>query len=126
MSSPQSHEEVLNAALRDLPWRRAPVALEARLTRYLQQQHSAAGWRGGYSQWPTAGRVAFLILGIVAVAAISLGCGRAAQWLQVTPGAYVSTALTVGATLYAALFGLSAAAYHILYANRPFGPLEKR
>jgi hypothetical protein len=135
----------LDALLRALPARRAPASLEARVLRELERRGALPWWRRGFAHWPLAARAAFVVIcvaiigftlldgswagtGSRALSALGSGSGwtrpaTALAWtvdwaallLQVVPPIWLYGAMAAGALLYAALFGLGAAAYRSLY-----------
>ena len=60
-------EQVVTAALRDLPLRRAPRTLESRVLTELQQRAALAWWHRSFTHWPMAARSAFVALNIALV-----------------------------------------------------------
>jgi hypothetical protein len=61
-------ERLIHRTLRDLPRRRAPGTLEARVLAELERRAALPWWHKSYAHWPVAVRVAFLV-GTAAVAA---------------------------------------------------------
>jgi hypothetical protein len=157
--SPESEknlERFIHSALRDLPSRRAPRSLEARVFAELERRAALPWWQQNFAHWPVAARVAFLLasaglvkLVLMAIVWTTAGLDSAQfasaiapqfAWFQAVTdfvGAFASTlANTCGAilrnipllwlyvggaaiaALYAALFGLGAAAYRTLYVGR--------
>jgi hypothetical protein len=62
-------EQVMTEALRGLPPRRAPAALESRVLDELQRRAALAWWRRSFMYWPAAARAAFVVLNVALVAA---------------------------------------------------------
>ncbi|MFL6601737.1 MAG: hypothetical protein ACJ8R9_10425 [Steroidobacteraceae bacterium] len=61
-NGPEKLESFVHQLVRDQPLRRAPATLEARVLAQLAlQQTPMRWWRRGFTQWPLAARVAFLI-----------------------------------------------------------------
>src|ERR1700744_2629890 len=58
----------MTEALRGLPPRRAPLALESRVLDELQRRAAQVWWRRSFTHWPTAARTAFVLLNIALVA----------------------------------------------------------
>lgn len=145
-------ERALHQALRELPPRRAPRSLEARVLAEVERR-AALPWRKkGFVHWPLAARMSFLAFsGAVALLALWAGAwvmvgfdtaqvreAFAPQfaWLSALvtladavgsslamvarslPPLWLYGGLGVLAALYIALFGLGAAAYRTLYADR--------
>ena len=148
---PHNDEHMLDDALRDLPPRRAPASLEAKIMRELQRRHAMPWWRMGFQVWPLGARAAFCATccGIVgftvysgpwvlaaalyqdfgtatlsrlqpAAAAVAAASELVAVLTRLIPLQWWYGALLIGGFLYAALFGLGAAAYRALYF-RPSG-----
>lgn len=152
MNSSPDHEKNLerfvHQALRELPPRRAPRSLEARVLAELSRRAALPWWKQDFVHWPAAARGAFLVTSAALAAALVWVLGG----LNVAPAteaisanfAWITTlrAITDGVgnlaaivfrsvspvwfyggaiavvALYAALFGLGTAAYRTLYANR--------
>ncbi len=139
-------DELLGRAVRDLPLRRAPAELEARVLGELGRR-AAPWWSRSLAHWPLPARCGLLAL-CCALVALTLwehrwvaagvqqliDAGTASfAWLnpllsaiaftaattsvveRAIPMNWLYLALTLGATLYATLFGLGAAAYRTLY-----------
>ncbi len=53
-------ERLLNAALRVLPARRAPLTLESRVLGELARRASLPWWRRSFGHWPTVARAGFV------------------------------------------------------------------
>lgn len=69
--TPEELEKLVRAALRDLPDRRAPVTLEARVLAEIGRRSELPWWRRSYIHWPVAVRVGFFILS-AAIAAVAI------------------------------------------------------
>ena len=54
-------ERLIQKTLRDLPARRAPSTLEARVFAELERRATQPWWRKSYAHWPLAARCLFLI-----------------------------------------------------------------
>lgn len=52
----------VNALLQDLPLRHAPITLESRVFRELEQRAARPWWRRGFKHWPNGGRAAFVAI----------------------------------------------------------------
>lgn len=130
--------------MRGLPPRRAPATLESRVLGELRRR-TVQPWRSGFSRWPPGARVAFVVVcgalagttlndaSWVSAAHTVSDVGAAPAWLQsaaaavtsagnlgavlahAIPAGWLYAGLGAGATLYALLFGLGAAAYRTLY-----------
>lgn len=135
-------EGIVRRAFCDLPPRRAPPSLEARVMHAIARRATLPWWRRRFAEWPRLARVAFGLI-CAAIAAASLAARAytdlrpiAALWapwsrhllallhaaasvddalVRMVPGDW----LYAGALLYAVLFGLAAAAYRILYLDSP-------
>jgi hypothetical protein len=66
-------EQLISQALKDLPSRRAPGTLEARVLNELQRRAALPWWRVSFAQWPAVPRIAFVVICIALVAATILG-----------------------------------------------------
>ena len=73
MDSEQKLERLVTQTLRDLPLRRAPGTLEARVLDELQRHAALPWWRVGFARWPAAARAAFVVVCAALVAATILG-----------------------------------------------------
>lgn len=60
--NPEQLEKMVHSALRSLPDRRAPAALEARVRAAIEAQAAIPWWHKAYAYWPAPVRVAFLVL----------------------------------------------------------------
>jgi hypothetical protein len=132
-------ERLIEGAFSGLPPRRAPDTLQRRVLDEIAQRAAAPWWRRGFAQWPAAARTGFVIVCLV-LAGLSLTGGLTQQlgtqtlsWAQpflglmtfiggvatlaasLVPPPVIYLALSVGALLYALLFGLGAFAYRTLY-----------
>ncbi|HSY94773.1 MAG TPA: hypothetical protein VK793_04095 [Steroidobacteraceae bacterium] len=138
-------EQRLDRTLRDLPLRRAPPTLEARVCGELTRRAARPWWRRSFAQWPLPARAAFLVLcavlirlafmgGSAAVAEVhSLPWARQAGVLvaslsnltaaiaHISPPAWLYEGLAVCGVLYAVLFGLGAVMYRMLYLQSTAG-----
>jgi hypothetical protein len=146
-------EQLVGRALRELPPRRAPLTLEARVLQALERQAVRPWWQRGFGRWPWGMRIAFgsicLALGALTIPSSSrvlaeLGAFHALMlpWLQETvaltgalravtgtftrsvPADWLYVGLGASAALYAALFGLAIAAYRLLYVQNPPGEMS--
>ena len=138
-------EQLLDHTLRELPLRRAPATLEARVCGELTRRSARPWWRRSFAQWPLPARAAFLVLcavlirlafmgGSAAVAGVhSLPWARQAGVLvaslanltaaiaRISPPAWLYEGLAVCGVLYAVLFGLGAVLYRMLYLQSTAG-----
>jgi len=139
---------LLDRARRELPLRRAPPTLEPRVLAELERRAALLWWRRSFAEWPGMARAVFVVtctalvaLGFAgggwAVAGFgSLDVGPSMPWARkavdvtdaahnlalslasAVPPDWIYGGVAVGAVLYAALFGLAAAAYRTLYLTQ--------
>src|ERR1700692_901983 len=138
-------QQLFDRALGELPLRRAPPTLEARVCGELTRRAARPWWRRSFAQWPLPARAVFLVLcavlirlafmgGSAAGAGIhSLPWARQAGWLvaslanlaaaiaHISPPAWLYEGLAVCGVLYAVLFGLGAVVYRMLYLQSTAG-----
>ncbi len=145
----QGLERLLDRTLRELPLRRAPPSLEARVLAELRRRAALPWWRRSFTNWPLFARAGFLatcmaLVGLAllggawavarltafnasgapsmfwvrqALAALG-GAGKLAALIAgAVPPQWLYTGIAFSTALYAALFGLGAAAYRTLYLN---------
>jgi len=137
--SREALERLLDRALRELPLRRAPRALETRVIRELERRAALAWWRRSFAHWPLLARAGFLVICGALISAAFLGGAtavtgiRSLSWVRelggltasaanllavlarIQPPTWAYAAMAVCAVLYAILFGLGAAGYRALY-----------
>jgi hypothetical protein len=136
-------ERLVDHELHQLPLRRAPMHLEARVFAELARRAAMPWWQRSFVQWPTAARV--LLLGVCTILSgltivggaqivVNLGAAlrpareldRALALLSASkdvvatlvgtiPPMWIYEGLALAAVLYAALFALGTAAYRTLY-----------
>lgn len=140
-------EQLTTAALRDLPLRRAPRTLEARVFAEIERRAARPWWQSSYTQWPMLMRILFVLASIVtgvlavrgsrwlfgessdALSDIESDLSPAASMMKTTfhvfqyifesiPTFWIYGGLALMAGMYIALFGIGAAAYRTLHANR--------
>jgi len=129
-------EHALTRAVQNLPLRRAPADLEARVLQQLERRLSGDGWRRGFTHWPAAARAGFVAICISLVGA-TLVDSRWSSWAYLAVGSIASAAdllthiasafpqrwlftiASVAAAMYAVLFALGAVAYRTLYLSPP-------
>lgn len=144
----QSLERLVHQTLRALPPRRAPRSLEQRVLAAIAERAALPWWRKGFAYWPIAPRIAFLAVATAVVfglfrllTGVEVGAALASLVPQLAwtdtiaslvratqdffqgfvggiPPLWLYGGLVAIASLYAALFGLGATAYRLLYANR--------
>lgn len=73
LETEQKLEQVFQQALAGLPPRRAPGALESRVSNELARRALLPWWRVSFANWPVAARVMFILICAVLVAATILG-----------------------------------------------------
>ena len=71
-------EQALTRALQNLPLRRAPADLEARVLQQLERRSSSDWWRRGFTHWPVAARMGFIAICIALVSATLVDSGWSA------------------------------------------------
>jgi len=70
---PNSQEARIGRLLRQLPDRRAPAGLEARVLAEIARRAALPWWRTSFTHWPAAARVSFYGLSAAAAAAVVAG-----------------------------------------------------
>ena len=132
-------ERQCDRKLRELPMRHAPVTLETRVLGELRRRAALPWWHRSFAHWPLLARAAFLVIcgasirlallgSTTAVAGVhslswprqigmltASGANFATLLARTAPPTWLYAGIAVGAVLYAALFGLGAAAYRTLY-----------
>ncbi len=117
MNNDDRNDDTLERLVRELPPRRAPATLEARVVKALQSGEAKAA-RYGYRHWPLLARAACIPICLCfAGLAVYVEASLPVPALSVPP-AWVDGALATAISLYAALFGLAALGYHTLYRPR--------
>ncbi|MBL9211948.1 MAG: hypothetical protein JNL92_15930 [Opitutaceae bacterium] len=140
-------EQFVQRAVRDLPPRRAPRSLEARVRAEIERRAGRPWWARSFAHWPAAARAGFVLLSLAFVGLfvvsgmwITPGLGgwlpAAAGWIESgltvlralgscldivernIPPLWRYGGLAVVAALYFTLFGLGAAAYRVLQNQR--------
>jgi hypothetical protein len=142
-------EQYIGKLLRAQPLRQAPASLQARIDRQLAFQAARPWWMQGFSAWPWLARILFAIVsaGLVALtylttdrlswisqafqrssianstrasAQMFANLGDALQTLgAMIPSAWLYGGAGVALLLYAALFGVGAAAFRTLLDSTP-------
>lgn len=140
-------EAAIEAALRELPLRRAPPSLELRVLEELSQRAALPWWRRSFDGWPPFARVGFVLVCILLVGLAFMGgiwvmqnlgssplgvlsmpwarhlfvfagaAGELVSLLRIVPPGWVYEGLAASVALYALLFGLGIAAYRTLYLD---------
>lgn len=140
-------EQFIHTTLRSLPARRAPRTLEHRVLAAIEARQALPWWHQSFSHWPMGVKLGFLglcaaVIGVVATvhpwasAPVSSVVNEQMQALAPTrsvaealgnslltsfrsiPSLYLYGAIGIVLSLYAALFGIGAAAYRSIFANR--------
>jgi|HubBroStandDraft_1064217.scaffolds.fasta_scaffold232809_2 hypothetical protein len=84
-------ETSIHRALRNLPDRKAPAGLEARILAEIGRRASLPWWRKSFTHWPSAVRAGFFVCSGLAAAALVAGLFVLSQ----SPGAHeVSSAIS--------------------------------
>jgi hypothetical protein len=144
-SEPQRLERTVQRLADEQPLRRAPDGLAEAVLAAIEQRASSPWWRSDFRHWPMTARVIFLLAVSAPVLFACLVAGNVVGQLdtatatvlslpqfavlhalgtavQIAGGLIADTWLYDGAAamaaLYAALFGLGAAAYRILYVHK--------
>jgi hypothetical protein len=147
-SHEQKLERSIHAALRELPLHRAPRSLEARVRTEIERRAALPWWKKSFAYWPAVARGAFLVtsVGLIALAVwwaagfdltpvkqavaakfawwnglVALTNAIASTCAILTrniPALWLYAGVVFVGALYAACFGLGAAAYRTLYAPR--------
>jgi hypothetical protein len=130
---PEKLQGVVDSLLRQQPLRRAPATLEARvLTQIALQQELRPWWRQGFSHWPLAARVVFLLasygfirlalagaMSVLAFVRSGEVAGTAVSWTKTGAGALSATGSAFASLVHAVpplwLYGTAAFAF-VLYA----------
>ena len=141
---PEKLEELIADLARSQPALRAPASLEARVLAQIAAED--LGWRKGFTHWPLAARIVFLVasFGFIKLAlagvmwvvgfvrasvsgvetlqqtgeAVSATVSLGAMVLHAIPPLWLYSGLAAGFMLYAVLFGLGTFAYRALYLQR--------
>src|SRR5579859_2751463 len=66
-------ENVIDRALGELPLRRAPAGLEARVLAELSRRAALPWWQQSFTGWPGIARVGFVVMCVVLVGLAFLG-----------------------------------------------------
>jgi hypothetical protein len=69
-------EQLVHQTLRDLPSRRAPFSLEARVQAEIARRAALPWWRKSFAYWPSAARATFLVASSAVAASLVLGLLR--------------------------------------------------
>ncbi|HEY4367388.1 MAG TPA: hypothetical protein VGN07_09175 [Steroidobacteraceae bacterium] len=136
---------LLDSVLHEQPLRRAPARLATRVLAEIERRERLPWWHHSFAHWPLAARALFLILCAASVKFAADASLWLTDRIEVTQfsnevaavGVWLKITITVASTvlhnvpslwfyggvvfigaLYAALFGISAAAYRTLYAQR--------
>jgi hypothetical protein len=134
-------EQLLGHVLRELPPRRAPATLEARVFAEITRRATLPWWRRSFAHWPSGARIAFVAVCIVLsaltsmrgawliaalgparelhrlTAPVSAAAETAASLMHAIPLVWLYEGLALAAVLYGLLFALGAAAYRTLFLD---------
>lgn len=129
-------EHALTRVVQNLPLRRAPADLEARVLQHLERRGSRDWWRRGFTHWPVAARAGFVAI-CISLVSTTLVDPRWSSWAYLAVGFIASAAdllkhiasavperwlftiAAVAAAMYGVLFALGAIAYRTLYLSPP-------
>jgi hypothetical protein len=144
----QKLERLIHRTLRELPPRRAPHSLEARVLAEIERRALLPWWKKSFAYWPLAARAGFFLLSaglVMAVMWVTAGfdatplkqmfetrfvwvenAGAVARAIgsffdivfRNIPPLWLYGGLAFIGAMYAAFFGLGAAVYRTLYATR--------
>jgi hypothetical protein len=147
METDRQLEIAVDAALRELPGRRAPFGLQQRVLEELSRRAALPWWRRSFAGWPGFARIGFVLICVVLVGLAFLGgiwvvqnlgspalgalsmpwtrhmfalagaASELASLWRVVPPTWVYEGLAASVVLYGALFGLGIAAYRTLYLD---------
>lgn len=70
-----TYERLISDAVRDLPPRRAPAGLEARVMQEIQRRLELPWWRMSFVHWPVAARWLFITASGALIALVARLCG---------------------------------------------------
>jgi hypothetical protein len=140
-------ESAIDELLSELPRRKAPSSLEARVLAEISLRAALPWWKRSFAGWPGIARVGFVVLcvGLVGLAlaggvwavenlgspalgalsspgtrhvlALMSVAGDLASLVHFVPPQWVYEGLAASVVLYAMLFGLGVAAYRTLYLD---------
>src|SRR5450631_2530373 len=71
--NPQDMEAKMHRVLRGLPDRKAPSGLESRILAELSRRSALPWWRKSFAHWPSAVRISFLALCVLAAVVLASG-----------------------------------------------------
>jgi hypothetical protein len=113
MSTPSDRDDRLERStsrvLGQLPLRRAPAALEARVLAELERRAALPWWRLGFARWPAPARLALI------------ACSAYLAWLSISAVIWVSTSADSARLAYDTVPSFSAvraAAQFVLFSGR--------
>jgi hypothetical protein len=140
-------ERAIDQALGELPLRKAPAALEARVLAELSRRIALPWWRCSFAAWPQIARIGFVLVSIALVGLALVGgvwavenlgspalgalstpaarhllalltvAGQLASLGHIVPAHWLYEGLAASVLLYALLFGLGITAYRTLYLD---------
>ena len=80
--SDEALQRLLDRTLRELPPRRAPASLEARVFNELERRAALPWWRRSFMHWPAPARIAFLVISGALVTLVFAGGATAVASLR--------------------------------------------
>jgi hypothetical protein len=118
-------ERLFDRALHELPVRRAPPTLEARVFDELARRMARPWWRQSFAYWPRSARAVFFAVCGALIGLAFVGCdwivagagSLSASLVRAIPPIWLYEGVAVAMLLYAMLFALGAAAYRTLWAD---------
>jgi hypothetical protein len=118
-------EQLLTAALRELPNRRAPATLESRVLARIEQCARLPWWRSSFARWPSSARIAFgvVCVALIAVSALSSGWVAAEFGAWRTSGALSPPWLQEAEALIGVTQSLSSSLAHLVAPDWLYGGL---
>lgn len=138
-------ERRIHWALQRQPPRRAPASLQRNVLAAIERRGARHWWRNDFAHWPLAARAAFVVFCAVPIklavevcvwlvarvdsAPLIADLAAHAAWIKLlvsvsayvahnVPGNWLYAGAAIFAGVYAAVFGIGAAAYRTLYASR--------
>jgi hypothetical protein len=140
-------ERAIDSALCELPLRKAPAGLEARVLAELSRRVALPWWRRSFASWPQIARIGFVLISIALAGLAFVGgvwalqnlgspalgalstpgarhlfalltvAGQLASLGHILPAHWLYEGLVASTLLYVLLFGLGITAYRTLYLD---------
>jgi hypothetical protein len=107
--NPEKLEKLVHETLRDLPTRRAPRSLEARVMAEIARRQALPWWHRSWAYWPAGIRWTFLVLSAAVAAVIIFGSVTLLQGASSTPLAQVVRPISWAQTTWEALRSVASA-----------------